>query len=175
MSGMSRAISVLITCALSDLLDFSAQAMTIHVPADAPTIQAGVNSTAPGDTVEVACGTYTAGAVLKDGIVIRSETGLPGCVTIDVVTGTEAFRATDLSQGIVRKATSRFRETLRAPFPTPALLAGSSALWASVASRFTLKKRPGEQSKLCTGNTAGDSRLCPEADRLRPSGRKQDG
>jgi predicted outer membrane repeat protein len=75
--------------------------MTIHVPADAPTIQAGVNLAAPGDTIEVACGTYTAGAVLKDGIVIRSETGLPGCVTIDVVGGTEAFRATDLSQGVV--------------------------------------------------------------------------
>jgi hypothetical protein len=101
MSAMSRALCVLITSALSSLLSNSAQAMTIHVPADAPTIQAGVNLAAPGDTVEVACGTYTAGAVLKGGIVIRSETGLPGCVTIDVVGGAEAFRAIDLSQGVV--------------------------------------------------------------------------
>ena len=101
MAGIRHAPCVLIMSALSGFFDASAQATTIHVPADAPTIQAGVNLAAPGDTVEVACGTYTAGAVLNGGIVVRSETGLPGCVTIDVVAGTEAFRATNLSQGVV--------------------------------------------------------------------------
>jgi predicted outer membrane repeat protein len=63
-----------------------------HVPADAPTIQAGIDSAAYGDTVEVACGTYTytnqgsSGGLmlyLKSGIVLRSETGQPDCATID--------------------------------------------------------------------------------------------
>jgi predicted outer membrane repeat protein len=64
------------------------------VPDDQPTIQAGVDAAAVGDTVEVACGNYydcthltpiggLACAVLKPGITLRSESGDPGCVTVD--------------------------------------------------------------------------------------------
>lgn len=47
---------------------------TIHVPADAPTIQAGVDKAAPGDLVVIAPGTYRESVLVKtDRIVIRGE------------------------------------------------------------------------------------------------------
>ena len=62
----------------------AATATIIHVPGDQPTIQAGLGAATPGDTVEVACGTYFEhDLVLPSGVILRSTTGLPDCVTID--------------------------------------------------------------------------------------------
>jgi len=72
-------------------------AATIHVPADQPTIQAGINAAGAGDTVFVACGTYTWTSEgtgydywqgpslisMKSGVYLSSATGEANCVTID--------------------------------------------------------------------------------------------
>jgi hypothetical protein len=67
-------------------------AATHHVPGEYPTIQAGLDAAAFGDTVLVAPGTYTdyetrpigtACAFLVDGVVLRSEQG-PAVTTIDM-------------------------------------------------------------------------------------------
>jgi len=66
------------------ILTGTSAATTIHVPGDHPTIQAGIDAAAPGDTVQVECGTYLEhGIILKGGIVVRSATGDADCVTVD--------------------------------------------------------------------------------------------
>ena len=64
-------------------------AVSWNVPADAPTIQAGIDSASVGDTVLVSCDTYTISQALtmKSGVVLRSETGDPDCVILDADTG----------------------------------------------------------------------------------------
>jgi hypothetical protein len=61
-----------------------AYATIIHVPDDQPTIQAGIDAAAAGDTVDVACGTYYEHDILvQSDLVLRSESGEPFCVTLD--------------------------------------------------------------------------------------------
>jgi len=82
----------------------SVQAATIHVPADYPTIQAGIDAATPGDVVELACGTYFERDIgLKPGIVVRSESGEPDCAVIDgqQQAGNGIFHAYILSQPVV--------------------------------------------------------------------------
>lgn len=56
----------------------------IRIPADFPTIAAGLGAAASGDTVEVACGTYHEhDLVLAPDVTLRSATRDPACVTID--------------------------------------------------------------------------------------------
>jgi predicted outer membrane repeat protein len=77
------------------------------IPIDAPTIQAGIDIAAAGDTVMVTCGTYTwssegtgnsEGLIrLKSDVVLCSETGLPDCVTLDAQSQGRVIYGIDLS------------------------------------------------------------------------------
>jgi predicted outer membrane repeat protein len=59
-------------------------AVTWNVPGDAGTIAGGLALASAGDTVLVACGTYfESGLTVPGGVVLRSATGDPSCVTID--------------------------------------------------------------------------------------------
>jgi parallel beta-helix repeat protein len=82
------------------LLPAIAMATTIHVPADQPTIQAGINAAVDGDTVLVAPGTYRGSgncdlSFLGRAIVLKAETS-GSSVTID---GQHAHRFCIFSSG----------------------------------------------------------------------------
>jgi hypothetical protein len=62
----------------------AAQARTWNVPADAPTIQAGIDSATVGDVVAVAAGTYHENdLVMKPGITLRGAAGDAASVILD--------------------------------------------------------------------------------------------
>ena len=80
---MCRLLCVLAAASLL-ALSTVAMAATIHVPADQPTIQAGLDAASYGDTVLVACGTYYEhDIIMKSGVCLISETGEADCVTVD--------------------------------------------------------------------------------------------
>jgi predicted outer membrane repeat protein len=70
----------------------------VHVPADAPTIQAGIDICAPCDSVIVSAGTYHETEItMKSGIVLMGETGDPSDVIVDAQNQARVFRGEDLS------------------------------------------------------------------------------
>lgn len=84
----SCSLAVLIAGFLLTVITGPTMARTWHVrpdgAGDAPTIQAGLDSSSVGDTVLVACGTYYEhGLVMKSEVTLRSETGEADCAVID--------------------------------------------------------------------------------------------
>lgn len=77
-------LSVSVCFLVSILYSAPVLATTWHVPGDSPTIQAGIDAAAAGDTVLVACGTYQEfDLVMKAGVTLRGDSSDPTCVVID--------------------------------------------------------------------------------------------
>jgi len=69
------------------ILATSVSAALIHVPADQPTVAAGLAAASAGDTVELACMVFNEwNLMMPDGVTLRSATGDPVCATIDAGT-----------------------------------------------------------------------------------------
>ncbi len=84
------------------LLPAAARAATLNVPAQYPTIQAGVNAAANGDTVLVADGTYTGSGnrdidFLGKNISVTSQHGAASPLPVARI---RAFSETDAAIGI---------------------------------------------------------------------------
>jgi len=80
----------------------TATARTWLVPSEAPTIQAGIDSAAVNDTVQVECGTYWEhGLVMKPGVTLRSEAGSADCVIVNGWGQGRILDCVDLSDPVV--------------------------------------------------------------------------
>jgi len=74
----------LMICSVSFLPASQALAITRHVPGEVPTIQAGLDASAAGDTIRLACGTYLEyNLTMKAGVTLMGESEDPSCVIID--------------------------------------------------------------------------------------------
>ncbi|MCK4547992.1 MAG: T9SS type A sorting domain-containing protein [Candidatus Eisenbacteria sp.] len=83
-----KSVAITVITAIVVLAGVPASATTWNVPGDAATIAGGLALASAGDTVLVACDTYyESGLDVRSGVVLRSATGDPSCVTIDGAAG----------------------------------------------------------------------------------------
>src|SRR3972149_11414722 len=87
----------------------SAGAVTIHVPADQPTIQAGIVAAANGDTVLVSPGTYTENLTVSKPIWLVSASGPEA--TVLAATGSRNLRLEGITEDTLRVIGFTFSNT----------------------------------------------------------------
>jgi hypothetical protein len=88
-----RAIFVVFVSACL-LFSLPAMGKVIHVPADQPTIQAGINAAANGDTVLVSAGTYYENVNFNGKAITVTSVSGPGATAIDGSKGTTGITVT---------------------------------------------------------------------------------
>jgi hypothetical protein len=89
-----------------------------HVPADAATIQAGIDSSSSGDEVVVACDTYYEhDLMLKSGIVLRAASSSSDCVTIDAQQSGSVIICQDVDNTTVIEGFVLQHGAVLGPFP----------------------------------------------------------
>jgi hypothetical protein len=120
-------------------------AAVLSVPSQYSTIQAGLDAAAFGDTVLVSPGAYTdfaeriiagtpinSAAFLRDGVVLRSESG-PSVTTIDMLGLGNAFSEVVFAYNLSSSGTAIEGFTITGGPP------GSSGLWANFCGKVTVR------------------------------------
>jgi hypothetical protein len=73
---MIRKVSLLFAIIAAFTLISANPCFSISVPGDYPTIQAAIDASSYGDTVQVAAGTYNEDITLKSGVTVQEAGGL---------------------------------------------------------------------------------------------------
>ncbi len=108
------------------LVGSSSLAATLHVPADYPTIQAGLDAANFGDTVLLAPGVYTeyvtrssvtTMAVLKDGVVVAGDGGAESVILLHGLTPNGSFATTFYGSDFTSDLTTVRNLTIESSLP----------------------------------------------------------
>src|ERR1700722_6675739 len=102
-----RAIFVTVVCTCL-LFSLPVMGKVIHVPADQPTIQAGINAAATGDTVLVSSGTYYENINFNGKAITVTSASGPGATVIDGSKGTYSATVTFSSNETLSSVISGF-------------------------------------------------------------------
>jgi hypothetical protein len=82
--SLSGLVGVALFCLVTPNVDARTWYITPGGTGDAPTVQAGIDSSTAGDTVLVACGTYYEhDIIMKSGVCLKGEVGFPPCAVLD--------------------------------------------------------------------------------------------
>lgn len=91
MSTLRGATELFVVCLILSLSPIVFASTVIHVPADQPTIQAGINAASNGDTVLVSAGTYYESINFNGKAITVTSVGGPG---VAVIKGPESYVST---------------------------------------------------------------------------------
>ena len=151
---MSRIVSLFIGCCGLGLMAIPLNAATFHVPAEQPTIQAGINVAQTGDTVLVASGTYSeAITFLSKSIVVMSESGAATTIIVSPAKNLARPRLpADLDSLGSPAAYAAYYAEAEAQAATPVVTIPPGSDGTTVLSGFTIDGGNATQGIFCDGS-----------------------